>query len=320
MDRPGCLGSGDRDRHLDGQLDADRPFFLFLNPFEAHNPYLPPLRDRGVQGPGSWLRGIRAMRGYHPVRWHSNPPRQPWRVAATRALYRSGVRYQDRPIGRILEVIRSHVELDDVLLIVTSDHGDNLGEADRWGHQFDLNDALIRVPFIARAPDVFPAGERIREAHQTLDLHATLIDWAGLEQDDSPAQSLLPDARQPREATYAEVYPEAWMLSRIDPAGSRSADELDTPVWAIRRDGHKLVVRRGGERLYDLDADPGEARDALAEDPERAAALRRELDAWLERFPGPRPDAVAPQPTLTPSDSEALDPETRRQLEALGYM
>ncbi|MBW2245204.1 MAG: sulfatase, partial [Deltaproteobacteria bacterium] len=302
------------------QLDADRPFFLFLNLFEAHNPYLPPLRDRGATNPGSWLRGIRAMRGYHPVRWHSNPPRQPWRIATTRALYRSGVRYQDRRIGRILEVIRSHVELDDILLIVTSDHGDNLGEADRWGHQFDLNDALIRVPFIARAPDVFPAGERIREAHQTLDLHATLLDWAGLEPDNSPARSLLPGARRPRAATFAEVYPEAWMLSRIDPAGSRSSEELDTPVWAIRRDGHKLVVRRSGEVLYDLGADPIEARDARADHPALAAALRRELDAWFERFPGPRPDGSAPQPTPLPSETEALDPETRRQLEALGYM
>ncbi len=299
-------------------LDPERPFFLFVNLFEAHNPYLAPLRDRAEEGWGGWLRGIRAIRRFHPVRWHSNPPREPWRVEATRGLYRSGVRYQDRRVGRILEVIRRRVALDDVLLVVTSDHGDNLGEAERWGHQFDLNDALIRVPFLVRAPGVFEAGSRVAGAHQTLDLHATLLDWAGLEPGDGPSRSLLPDRRRAREATFAEVYPDFSMLSRIDPGGGMRPRDFDTPVWAVRRGDHKLVVRRGASALYDLRADPDEAHDRSGDDPERAAALRRELDAWLERHPGPTP---SPGPGhANPTAPDALDAETRRQLEALGYM
>lgn len=301
-------------------LEPDRPFFLFLNLFEAHNPYLAPLRDRIAVAPGGWLRGIRAIRGFHPIGWHSNPPLEPWRVEAVRELYRGGVRYQDRRLGRILELIRSHVELDDVLLIVTSDHGDNLGEADRWGHQFELNDALIRVPFIVRAPGVFPAGEHVLEAHQTLDLHATLLEWAGLEPDDSPSRSLLPASRKARAATFAEVYPNRGLLSRVDPAGGRPAEAFDTPVWAVRRGDSKLVVRRGASALYDLEADPQETRDTSAERPELAAALRRELDAWLERYPGPTPSGGTSPDAEAPSGAGELDPETRRQLEALGYM
>jgi arylsulfatase A-like enzyme len=299
-------------RWMEG-LDPERPFFLFLNLFEAHNPYLPPLRDRE---PGSWLGGIRAMRGYHPIRWHSHPPAEGWRTEATRRLYDAGVRYQDRRVGRILELIGERADLDDLLLVVTSDHGDNLGDASRWGHNFALNDALIRVPLILRAPERIRAGERIGEAHETLDLHATLLDWAGLAPDGSPARSLLPEKRRGREATFAEYYPDLWMLGRIDPEGPREPRDYDTPIWAIRKNGFKLVVRRGESRLYNLRADPGEARDLSAEQPEQSAALRRELDAWLEAHPGPKPGSAGAER----SAPETLDPETRRQLEALGYL
>lgn len=299
-------------RWMEG-LDPKRPFFLFLNLFEAHNPYLPPLRDRDA---GSWLDGIRAMRGYHPIRWHSHPPSEGWRTEATRRLYSAGVHYQDRRLGRILQQIGERVVLDDLLLVITSDHGDNLGDGSRWGHNFALNDALIRVPLILRAPKRIPAGERIRGAHETLDLHATLLDWAGLPADGSPARSLLPETRREREATFAEYYPDLWMLSRIDPEGPHEPRHFDTPIWAVRKDGFKLVVRRGESRLYDLRVDPDEVRDLSGEQPERRAALRKELDAWLEAHPGPKPaDAEAPR-----SAPDALDPETRRQLEALGYL
>ena len=293
-------------------LDPDRPFFLFLNLFEAHNPYLPPVRDRDA---GRWLQGIRATRGFHPVAWHSHPPEEGWRPEALRSLYRAGVRYQDRAIGRLLERMEGFTSLDEALLVVTSDHGDNLGAARRWGHQFELNDALVRVPLILRAPGRVPAGERVTDAYANLDLHDTLLDWAGLA---SEGGGLLPERRRARAATFAEWYPSVPLLGRIDPASGLSPRSWDTPVFAVRKDGFKLVVRRGGAKLYDLDADPEEAKDLADEQPERRADLERELEAWLEAHPGP--GLGGGSPAAAESDGEALDPETRRQLEALGYL
>ncbi len=296
------------------ERDPQRPFFLFVNLFEAHEAYHPPLADRRVDN----LDAIRVTRRFESTRWHSLRIRKGPQADVVRSLYGSEVAYQDRLLGELLAVLGAHVRLDDLAIAVTSDHGENLGEDGRWGHIFALNDALLHVPLVIRAPGRMPAGERVAGAYQTLDVGPTLLALAGLDPSLGEGRSLLPDAdgaRQAREETFAEVYPDYFRLVRLSLPMQRGMGDFRWPMRAIRGGGEKLVVWDGGpSRLYDLSADPPEERDRTRERGDRARILRERLDAWSAARPALRagPDGEG--------GTAPLDDETRRQLEALGYL
>jgi arylsulfatase A-like enzyme len=163
-----------------------------------------------------------------------------------------------------------------------------------------------------------PAGERVAGAYQTLDVGPTLLALAGLDPGLGEGRSLLPDAdgtRRAREETFAEVYPDYFRLVRLSVPVQRGMGDFRWPMRAIRRAGEKLVVWDGGPtRLYDLAADPPEERDRASERGDRARVLRERLDAWSAARPALRAGAEGEGGTAP------LDDETRRQLEALGYL
>jgi arylsulfatase A-like enzyme len=126
------------DRWLREERDPRRPFFLFVNLMEAHELYLPPRRQRRrflPPGVGYFdatraalrfddARALRAqMRGFD-----ADEPE-----ATLRGLYAGGVAYQDEQLDRLLGSLRAHVDLDHTLLIVTAEHGENLGEGGAGG-------------------------------------------------------------------------------------------------------------------------------------------------------------------------------------------
>ncbi len=301
---------------VDGWLrkrSPDRPFFLFLNLFEAHAPYLPPIAYRERGSTSTYLDEIRAVRAYSEVAWHTDPMRHSKRADRIRALYEGEIRYQDRRLGELVELLGRHLRLDDLTLIVTADHGENLGDGERWGHVFELDDSLIHVPFIVRSPAHFAAGTRIAEQQQLLDLHATLLDLAGLEGGEGAGHSLLPDARRPHPLAFSEYHPDLQLLVQVENGShpGRGVRDLDTTLQAVRGDGFKLVMDgRGRTRLYALASDPMETHDLAARHPAKVAELRAALAGWLARTPA----RALPRDAAT-----GLNPETREQLRALGY-
>jgi arylsulfatase A-like enzyme len=285
---------------------AGAPFFLLLHTYEVHMPY----RHRDFAealDPGSLpehytleaLGGVK--RGERPV--------GATETRYVQALYDGGIRAVDEQVGR-LDALLAELDLTDrTLLIVTSDHGEELGERapERLGvHGAHLYDTLLRIPLILRYPNGIPAGGRISTQVRLVDVLPTALDFAGVAVPDGlDGRSLRPlleggDA-QDRPA-FAEIY-----RPNSDAVGSLT----------LRDGGFKLIVNvpplEPGEpaaELYDVASDPGERDNRAERDPARKDALQGAIRAQRER------NAAVGVTTAAPEPSDQL----REQLRALGYV
>jgi arylsulfatase A-like enzyme len=299
---------------LTDEID-ERPFFWFVNLVECHSPYLPP-RPYNDLGPLERLRAAEDARRYQNLD-------AIWRACAggfdipdeslerMRHLYRRSVRYLDDWLARLLERLDGRGVLGDTLTIVTSDHGENLGEGGLLAHTLSLDNRLIHVPFVAAGP----SSERL-SMRSLVELPRAIA--AAVDLDGHPWTEELPDT-----ASVAQFDPGT---EGSDPRIVEALERWGLGEDAVRRltssqtaavAGHLKLVRRDRDELvYDLAADPLELRPLPArEDPDR------ELDPLRRALEHPAVTAVrsldrAPRPEA--SDDDVRDLEERMRL--LGYM
>ena len=168
------------------------------------------------------------------------------------ALYDNEVDFSDRHLGKFLAFLEERGQLDETMVIITSDHGDEFWEHGDIGHGHSLYEELVHVPLIVRYPPMFPAGLRVEEGVDTLDIFPTAVDAKGAEiPDDVQGESLLPLVQG-----VGRGYPRP------------SVAERHARTYAMRLAHYKIHVgRRGKRRLFDLSNDPTEQKDVLAERP-----------------------------------------------------
>jgi arylsulfatase A-like enzyme len=284
------------ERWLD-QRDPKRPFFLFLHTFEVHQ-YRPPadLRERLVtpyDGPLRQVERVSAFVQDGETRAHAAGFSQAdWRYLAD--LYDACVASVDAEIGRLLATLAERGLLEQTLVVVTSDHGEEFGEHGGSGHGYTLYDENLRVPLVLGHRSL--AARRVPEQVRLLDLAPTLVELAGLSAPPSwRGQSLVPLL-------------EGAALAPL-PAFSEHAHR---PLLALREAGAKLIVDPSGARtLFDLARDPAERADVAGRDPEREQRLCRSLRALVESNAAHHAEGPP-----EPADAADLDPTLRK----LGYL
>jgi len=320
---------------------TDRPFFLLLNYIDAHFEYAPPeeyVADRLPPG-YDYDRAVDVLddpRAYDAGEETLTAADR----AALRALYHGELAYLDAAVGRLVDGLRANGTWEDTVLVVTSDHGENVGEHGFVGHQYNLYDTLLHVPLVV-AGGAFGGGDgsvddaRVSPAADTddadggagadrlvqlLDLPVTLLDEAGIDaprfRSQSQGRSFHPDSTVPeREHVLAEhVTPQPdvdTLRRRYDdlPPGLDSLDER-LPLRAVRTARWKLVSGADGSRsLYDIDGDSIEPGDVAEREPETADRLDGILSEWLGSF----------VPALSES-STAISSESKERLRNLGYL
>jgi arylsulfatase A-like enzyme len=298
----------------DANPEARRqPFFIFINYVEPHLPYEPPDPERArflsPSADRAAVERLRALR--HPeedryilgLRSLSDAD-----LAVLSDLYDGEIAYADRRVGEIAALLRRLGLLDDTLVVVTSDHGEEIGEHHYLDHKMNVYEPLLHVPLVLRYPRAVRGGQRIRGPVMLQDLFPTILGLAGARPPDPPGGT---PARGPREAVplpgvagaggpgrgdagsepiiaeFARPLPFVAVLDEVEPG--RDHRGWDHALVAYRTGDLKLHWSSGGRhRLFDLRSDPGEDRDLAALAPDRAAALAREVAAWLSR-PGARP-------------------------------
>ncbi|MEA2550857.1 MAG: hypothetical protein QOE25_626, partial [Actinomycetota bacterium] len=144
------------DRLAQETTRGDAPFFGFINIIEPHAPYLPPAACNPLRGMRR-LDGPKLVRRYlmdaHAVAYNAGAAEIPDEALEVfRHLYAGEIAYTDRFLQRMLESLEANRVLDDTLIVVTSDHGENLGEDHLVGHQASLDDRLLHVPLIFSGP------------------------------------------------------------------------------------------------------------------------------------------------------------------------
>jgi choline-sulfatase len=243
-------------------------FFAWVHLFDPHAPYAPP-------APYAERYGDR--------------------------LYDGEVAWSDELIGRIVGSLRDTGRLDRTLVIVTSDHGEGLGDHGEDVHGYFVYESTLRVPLVVRGPGV-KAGTRLQGTPRTIDLFPTILELAGI------------TSNVPASSGRSLASALAGGAAHDEPAFAESLVPLLHFGWSdLRavRDGRWKYILAPRPELYDLDNDPGELRNLVDAQPARALALRAGLENRLrnERSTARTDDAAAGVPR-----------ELLERLGALGYV
>ena len=292
---------------LEGRED-DQPFLMFVNILEAHLPYAPPayyrkaylpeIESNEYVGTDVAFEVNARIRDWDSVDW-----------THVRKMYAGDVNAADSLFGSLVQMLKHHDLYDDTVLIVTSDHGELLGEYGFMEHQFGVYEELLAVPLAIRAPAHLERGVRT-DPVMLSDLYATILALAGLEPDVEAKHShnLLGEplpADRPLVAEYAG--PSSALVSKM----LEFAPDLDEPYLTAAYS----TVRVGGLRLT-VGSDGSNMLQDLSENPMSEDELRtrgRELATTLRQL---LPHAGRP---AAPAEFEA-DEDLEERLRSLGYI
>ncbi len=287
------------ERALDWLEKGDeRPFFLFIHDYHVHSHYrsLPEFEALLVEGSSESVRGT--TQELVEVRNHRRRYSKA-ELEHVMALYAAGIRQTDAQLGRLIEFLEAEGRLEDTLLVVTSDHGEEVLDHGGVLHGVTQYEELIQIPLVLRGPGV-ARGKKIATPVSLVDLPATLaalreLDWpAGSDGIDLAGLWSTPPLETQQRVLYSQ------------------ADHSTGPPDMIRsaRIGRQKLIRNRNSKqvlLYDLLEDPNERRDISADRPEVVAILERALDALHQ---GAKKGQTLPE----------LDESDRERLEALGYI
>ncbi|HUU35919.1 MAG TPA: sulfatase-like hydrolase/transferase, partial [Vicinamibacterales bacterium] len=246
---------------------ATTPFFAWVHLYDPHTPY---------DAPAEYAAKFPATRD---------------------GAYDAEVAYTDTQLGRLLSALDAGGRLENTIVVVMADHGEQLGEHREQSHGFFIYDAAVQVPLIVVAPGVAPRV--VPDQVRVIDVMPTVLDLAGVA---IPAAvqgtSLRPALEGERQSLLA--FSESWY-----PRFHYGWSELRAV-----RDGRYKFIQAPRRELYDVNADPHELNNLAASDPARADALERSLRALVAQTS--RADAATgPQP---------VDAAAEQRLRALGYV
>jgi arylsulfatase A-like enzyme len=316
-ERPRKIPRGRFSRTADAGVVTDRAlrwltrhgggrYFLWVHYMDPHIPY------RSLKGelPGTAEDVRREVRDFlrDPVMMHrlcGEADLSGGAKALIRRLYREDIAFFDRCLGRLLAGVRDRFESGTLLLIFTSDHGEEFWEHGCFEHGHTLYDELLTVPLIIARPGSLPEDREVRRQVGLVDIVPTVLQLCGLDVPGGLAgKSLLPFSGD--EGSGRTVLSEGLLWGG--------------DLRSLRSDRYKVIYdpASGTGRAFDLKKDPGERAPLRPGDQPGTARLLEEMIRMMESHEKDLP----PEALEGRSAADPLleDPETRRRLEALGYL
>jgi len=264
-----------------GFATQERPFFMFVNYMDAHQPYVPPspYLTRFTTGP----RLPRIQPYASDVRL--TPQEQVFAEGA----YDGAIAYVDEELSRFMKDVERAGIMDSCLIIVTSDHGEEFGDDGKYGHGFSVRESEVHVPLVVKYPfQEEPA--RVDAVASGIDVFPTVVRAVGLN---------VP--QRFRGYDLQELPRQRWVLSEGFSGGMT--------VRAGVLENMKLIAKPGRQpELYDLERDPGERHSLWDQQPVLAGMMADGLNGAQRTL------------HAAETGRAVLDPELLERLRSLGYV
>jgi arylsulfatase A-like enzyme len=274
---------------------GDRPFFAFLNYFDAHDPYLAPPGFATRQAPSR--DDVLLMRHWW---WLPKDKLTPEQVELMRVGYEDCIRGLDDHVGRMLAQLRERGELDNTIIVITADHGEHFGDHGLYLHGNSLYEPLIHVPLVVVWPGHLPAGRRVSTPVSLAGLPNTVQELTG-GQPTFPGTSWTNawNAEEGRPTQPSIVVAEIATQCGHPPCHGHSPITRG-PMQCVREGNLKyLHYGDGVEELFDLARDPAELRN-LATEASHKTDLDRLRAHWQQSRPRVPVDSGATSSVVRP--------------------
>ena len=242
--------------------DQQRPFFAFLNYFDVHDPY---------GGPRAYAKPI-------------------WPQQTSIDAYDNGVKYVDDYMGQLMDELDRRGLATNTLVVITSDHGESLGQHHLETHGRALYWELIHVPLAIYYPGHVPAGVRIVRPVTNAAIPDTVLNLVGGDESKFPGPALSSLWKTPMAATRWPDPLAELAQNKYPGKHDREADQLVPTATSgamrsiVSSKWHLIVHDRLGDQLYDWTRDPGESSDLIStpEGKAYALALKSEMEGLTE--------------------------------------
>lgn len=272
------------------------PFFGWLHYMDVHWPYH--LEEKLVE-PAHIAQAWNDIAHLYRVNWKKEAI-TPEQKAHYLHLYEEAIQYTDAQIGRLLDNLEALGLRENTILILVSDHGEEMLERGRWGHfESNLYDEILRVPLIIHLPDD-PEGRVVPRQVRLLDLMPTIMDLAGCPSQPGMEGQSLVSSWEDSSASAPVSISEMW--------------RPHVHIIAVRTEKFKYIWHSktpDEPKLFDLRADPGEKTNVIAHYPNEAREFQQMVDDHRAR---------AAQTAETPVDAPEMDEQLVKRLRDLGYL
>ena len=266
------------------------PFFLFVNYYDPHHPYLPPEEFYLLFGEDK----------RHQMTVSQESRRE------LLARYDGEIAYLDYQMGVLFEKLKDLGIYDTTMIIITSDHGEFFGEHDLWYHSHELYEEVLKIPLIIKFPSSHSRKGVYTKRVSLVDILPTVLNFLKLP---LPGDVQGVDLFEGDSRVMSEIYRHA------DAGDPLKADVFVRELKSLFLENYKYIKEyaeesEGQDELYDIEKDPRELYNLIEKEPEKAKEMEEQLMQLL-------PPTDLRETAVTPM---ILDQDTRDGLEALGYI
>jgi len=276
---------------LKGHKEED--FFLFVHYWDPHSIYLPPEPYRRLfyegdeTDPGNHSLDILKKQPVWPfIKRHLDAIKENITdIEYVIAQYDGEIRYADDNVGELIGTLEDLGIFDETVFIVTSDHGESLGEHHFYFDHCDVYEPTVHVPLIIRYSGKAPKGKRVKGLIQsTLSIAPTVLNLFGIEVPKVMEGKDLVEIAKGEDEGYSEIYVNQglWTAKRALRAGR----------WKIIKTLDKSFWDTPEIELYDLEEDPRETKNLAQDEKDLVDKLELRMYRWLKKNLGKRIDPL----------------------------
>ncbi len=291
---------------LDSQFGLDQGFDMYSDNFtlveaRVDSTHVARRAEETEVETESWLKQNSSKQFFLWVHYHDphdpyDAP-EPYKKEYAASPYDGEIAYTDSVFGKLINLLDQLQLKEKTIIVMTSDHGEGLGEHKEQSHSIFIYNATQHVPLMIRLPN--GKGKRIKGVVSQIDIAPTILEWLGLHPDQQmQGKSLIPlieGKEQTKRVAYSEsIFPQLHYGF--------------SPLKAISTEEYKFIDAPTPE-LYDRKNDRSELKNLMGEKPQIGNALRKQLD-----------EIVQSSSQEISKQAQKIDPETEEKLRALGYV